>query len=233
MTPFGRAAGVIRQALLVVSAFAALTSATPARAQQEFPPPQGKGRVVVVLSGADGANDYGAVSAQIAQLGYDTVLFDANTLRTAYQTDGATLKTAIEQAQHMPHALPGKSALVGFSLGGGEALRFGTRLPDLVAGAVLWYPGTFDIKDVPGFVAGLEVPVLMFAGEIDNNRGCCLIGMARSLGAAAKAAGKPFDLVTYPNTGHDFVYGGGHYNPQSYQDAFQRMAARLRDYLGG
>jgi dienelactone hydrolase len=50
------------------------------------------------------------------------------------------VKTTIQQAQQMPHALPGKVALVGFSLGGGMCLYYGTQWPDLVTGAVVWYP---------------------------------------------------------------------------------------------
>jgi len=76
--------------------------------------------------------------------------FDGNPMEG---THGDGLKTAIQQAQQMPHALPGKVAVVGFSLGGGLSLYYGTQWPDLVAGAVVWYPATTFIKDVPGFVA--------------------------------------------------------------------------------
>jgi dipeptidyl aminopeptidase/acylaminoacyl peptidase len=76
------------------------------------------------------------------------------------------------------------------------------------------------------------MPVLMFAGESDTFRGCCLIENARTLAQAATAGGKPFELVTYPDTDHDFVKDGAHYNPRSYSDALQRTAARLKDYLG-
>src|SRR5208337_157358 len=33
----------------------------------------------------------------------------------------------------------------------------------------------------------------------------------RKLRRAAKSAGQPFELITYPNTNHDFVKGGEHY----------------------
>jgi dipeptidyl aminopeptidase/acylaminoacyl peptidase len=202
---------------------------TAARAQQEFPPPQGKGRVTVVLSGDNGTGEYETISRQIAALGYDAVLCDANTMRDG---SGAALKAAILAAQKMPHAVPGKVALVGFSLGGGISLAFGPHWPDLVAGVVEWYPGTSPIRDMKRFASELEVPVLMFAGEVDNYRGCCSVTTARSLAAEAKAQGKPFELVTYPDTQHDFIYGGYYYKPQAYQDASQRMAAALKRYLG-
>jgi dienelactone hydrolase len=213
----------------ILAAIAGLGACSPARAQQEFPPPQGKGRVVVVLSGQTGPQHYTAVSAAIAKLGYDAVLFDGNAMEGS---QGAAVKTAIEQAQRMPHALPGKVGLVGFSLGGGMSLFYGTHLPDLVAGVVAWYPLTSPIHDAARFVAGLKVPVLMLAGEDDTYKDCCLIKTARGLEAAAKAAGAPLELVSYSSTRHDFVIDGAYFNAKSYSDAMQRTANRLKAYLG-
>lgn len=198
------------------------------QAQQEFPPPQGKGRVVVVASGLSGTSHYETVTHEIAQMGYDAVLFDGGAMKG---TDGDALKKAIDQAQHMPHALPGKVAVVGFSAGGGISLYYGTQWPDQVAGVVAWYPATSFIKDIPRLAGRLKVPVLMFAGEKDKYRDCCLIGTAHSLADAAKASGAAFELVTYPKTDHDFVKNGSHYNAESYADALQRTAAKLREFF--
>jgi dienelactone hydrolase len=222
MMVFSRLAAAISVLILIAAA-------SVAQAQQEFPPPQGKGRVVVVASGMSGPEHYVTVSRQIAQLGYDVVLFDGNAMEG---THGAGVKTAIQQAQQMPHALPGKVALVGFSLGGGMVLYYGTQWPDLVTGSVVWYPATTFIRDVPGFVSRLKVPVLMFAGEDDTFRDCCLVTKARTLAAAATGSSVPFELITYPDTEHDFVIDGSHYNAQSYSDALQRTATKLKQYLG-
>ena len=200
-----------------------------ARAQQEFPPPQGSGRLVLVASGAMGMGAYTGMAKVIASLGYDAVLVDGNSMEG---TQGEGLRTAIGQAMRMPHALPGKFALVGFSLGGGMELFYGTTRPDFVAGAVLWYPATNFIHDYAGWASRLAVPMLMFAGEADTYRNCCLIDNARKLQAAASAAGKPFELVTYPDTQHDFIPGSRSYNPQAYNDALRRMTERLKQYFG-
>ena len=48
----------------------------------------------------------------------------------------------------------------------------------------------------------------------------------------SRSAGAAFELVTYPDAQHDFVYGGEHYNPKAYTDALQRTAAKLREQLG-
>ena len=144
----------------------------------------------------------------------------------------AAVETAIQQAQQMPHALPGKVAVVGLSLGGGMALLYATHLPNLVAGIVAWYPLTRPFQDAPSFVSNVSVPVLMFAGEDDTYKNCCLIATARSL-AAASPSGTPLQVITYPATKHDFIIGGHNYNENSYKDAMQRTAARLKQYLGG
>jgi len=198
-------------------------------AQQEFPPPQGKGRVVVLASGMSGPDHYEAVSREIAALGYDVVLFDGNAMEN---TNGEGVRTAIDQAMQMPHALPGKAAFVGFSLGGGMGLYYAVQEPEKIAGAILWYPANIFIKNVPGWTSKVKVPVLIFAGEKDNFRdGCCTAAKDSILKDAGTAAGLDVQLFTYKNTDHDFVRGGDHYREDSYNDAFQRTADRLKHLL--
>jgi dienelactone hydrolase len=213
----------------IISVLACLTAATVARAQQEFPPPQGKGRVVVVASGMSGPEHYTTVSREIAELGYDVVLFDGNTMEG---THGDGVKAAILQAQQMPHALPGKVVMVGFSLGGGMDLYYGSQWADLVIGGVLWYPANGFIQDVPGWAGRLQVPLLVFAGDRDHFRNnCCTADKDRTLSDAAKSADRRFELITYPDADHDFVKDGAHYNPRDYDDAFRHMAERLKVYF--
>jgi dienelactone hydrolase len=198
-----------------------------AAAQQEFPPPSGKGRVVVVAAGASGALNYRQVAGEIAKLGYDAVLVEANGWAAAPEQK---LREAIAAAQQMPHALPGKVGLVGFSLGGGYVLAHGTAWSDEVAVVAVWYPVTTTMKDVPAWARQVRVPTVMFAGEEDINR-CCRVDKARELGRAAQAAGAPFELTTYPNVPHGFVLGGEGYKPIPYANAFAKTAAALRKAL--
>ena len=200
-----------------------------AGAQQEFPPPQGKGRLVVLASGMSGPEHYQEVAGEIAKLGYDVVLSDG---RKEENTHGEGVKRDIATAITMPHALPGKVALVGFSLGGGEEMYWGTQSSDQVAGAVVWYPANQFIRDVPGFANRLAVPLVVFAGGKDHFRnGCCTADKDSALAEAAKAAGKSFDLTVYPDADHDFVKGGDHYNAKDYEDALQKTADALKTYL--
>ena len=214
--------------LSLVTTIAALFLANPAAAQEEFPPPSGKGRVVVVAAGASGKPAYREVSRRIAALGYDAVLFESNGWAN---TQGKGLRDAIAAALRMPHALPGKVGLVGFSLGGGYVLAYGTAWSDEVAVVAAWYPLTATFKDPAGWARRVTVPTVMFAGEDDIYKGCCLIDKARELGRAAAAAGAPFELVTYPNAPHGFVLGGESYKPMPYADAFARTQAALRKAL--
>jgi dienelactone hydrolase len=207
-----------------------LVTVPAARAQQEFPPPQGMGRLVVIASGLSGPEHYTEVSAEIAKLGYDVVLFDGN---GEENTQGKGVKRDIDKARTMPHALPGKVALVGFSLGGGMDLYYGTQLPDDVAGVVVWFPANAFIKDVPGFANRLQVPLVVFAGGKDHYRdNCCAADKDSTLQQAAKSAGKSFELTIYPDANHDFNKGGNNYNPKDYADALQHTADALKMFLG-
>jgi acetyl esterase/lipase len=221
---------IISRFAAIIAALACLGAVSVAQAQQEFPPPQGKGRVVVMGSGMSGPEHYTIVAREVAELGYDVVLFDGNTWEG---THGDGVKAAIQTALGMPHALPGKVALVGFSLGGGMSLYYGSQWGDQVAGGVLWYPANQFITDLPGWASRLAVPLLVFGGGKDHFRnGCCTADKDTQLKAAADAAGKPFDLKIYPDADHDFVKGGAHYNSADDADAFKMTADRLKVYLG-
>jgi len=202
-----------------------------ARSQEEFPPPQGKGRVVVLASGMSGPSHYREVAGEIAKLGYDVVLFDGN---AEENTRGVKVRADIQAAMGMPHAMPGKVALVGFSLGGGEQMFWATgpMSAENVAVGVFWYPANAFIKDVSGYAGRLTVPVFVFAGGKDHFRnGCCTADKDKELQDTSKTAGKPYELTVYPDADHDFVKGGDHYNDKDYADAFMHMADVLKMYL--
>ena len=203
----------------------ALVLAPYALGQQEFPPPQGNGHVVVLVSGTAGPEHDKAFAHDIAALGYNVTVFDGNKI---YATGAEGLRSGIEQARQMPNALPGKVALIGLSLGGGVALAYGSQMTNDVAVDIVWYPATGFYLRIPGYASRFKVPVLMFAGESDSYKNCCLISTARTIAADAAAVKAPFELVTYPGTDHDFIVGGSGYKPESYKDALGRTAARLK-----
>jgi dienelactone hydrolase len=220
---------LIRGVLIIFGLIIFSTTIAPAHAQEELPPPNGYGRVVILIGGqVTHTPYYRTVGNQIAQLGYDVVLFNHGPI---VDTQGAGLRTDIQQALRMPHAAPGKVGLIGFSAGGGDVLRYGSQNSDIASVIIAWYPNTQWVAQEPDFVGSLRLPVLMLVGETDIYRGCCLASTARTLAAAA-AAGRQVELATYPYVGHDFIAGGAHYDPQAYADAVQRTAAKLAQYLG-
>lgn len=239
----------IAQALLllfVVGTTAGLNQAAAddALTQGVYPPPGGKGRVVILISGGDGPGRYESFAADVAKLGYYAVLLDARevwgsgsgaagiTLTAEDQKGSERLKAAILRAQQSGGAAPGKVAVIGFSRGGGVALLLAAALPDLVSGIVAYYPNTGRIAhdaDYKTFVDRfIKVPVLMLAGAEDNFYDCCLIDTARKLETAAKAANAPFELVVYPDANHLFNFK----RPDDGADAWRRTTAKLRQYLG-
>jgi len=215
---------------LAVSLLVAVLVTPRALAQQEIAPPQGKGHVVVFVSGIAGPKHDKALYEAIAALGYDVYVCDG---RQIAKSPGASLRAAIQAAQQSPHALPGKVALVGVSLGGGFSLALGSEWPDVVAVDIAWYPATGFASRLPGFARRMSVPVLMFAGESDHFENCCLIKTARAIETSAKANNAPFELVTYPGADHDFIKGGRNYNSAAYEDALNRTAVKLKAAFSG
>jgi dienelactone hydrolase len=224
----------LRRHASLIAMLVALLASQAAVAQEEIPPPSGKGRLVVVLSGATGAANYRVVANRIAALGYDVALFDSNAINAAKKGGplSTALSNAVAQARQLPHALPGKIGLVGFSLGGGMVLGYGSAWSNDVAVVAAWYPATREIKDVPAFVRRISVPVVMFAGTADEYRFCCMIDKAREIDGAAKAARAPFELTTYSGVGHGFSIPGTSYDAGSTEDAFARTTVALKRYLG-
>ena len=93
------------------------------------------------------------------------------------------------------------------------------------------YPSYTNITDIRDFVKGIKVPILMLAGEADSYLGCCLIGTARSMAAAAKQFGVPLELVSYSGINHAFNLGFLSHNDAATADAWRRTVIRLAQYL--
>jgi dipeptidyl aminopeptidase/acylaminoacyl peptidase len=207
--------------------FAALITGRAAAQPQEpkreiFPPALGKGAIVVVASGMSGTTSFRDFSSKLSELGYYTVLVDGNDAIRA-----ATLRTVIADSQSAPQAIPGKVALVGFSLGGVAVLLHSAPLKDQVSAVVAYYPAIdWFVSDITALAAKLQTPVLLFAGEKDQNMGCCKIESMRALDAAPKAV--PFELIVYPNADHRFNLKGFEYRAQDADDAWARTAAFLK-----
>ena len=202
-------------------------------AQKEYVPKDGgTGRVVVLVSGQKGPDNYNELAAALAEQSFDVFLIDGNDFWANGVAGATLLRGVIECAQTSSHAAPGKVGVVGASLGGATALTYAARMPQLVGAVVAQYPLTSFIKDPADFVGKMKVPVLMLAGTSDTYKSCCLIEMARKLADAAKAGGAPLDLVEYPGVDHGFSSDDSKRRDIS-ADSLHRTVEFLRQRLGG
>ncbi len=199
-------------------------------AETAYAPAGGQGPIVVVLSGHSGPGLYHGYAAELARLGYYTVLLDGKDILTREQDGAGNLRKAIERAQRAPAAVPGRAAVIGFSQGGGGSLAHAANMPDLVSAVVAYYPATSWVPEMGLLAARFQVPVLVLAGEADRYHNCCLIESMRAMEAAARERQATFELVVYPHTDHGFNLKTAAYRGDADADAWRRTTETLRRY---
>jgi dienelactone hydrolase len=186
-----------------------------------------------VISGQSGSANYTPVAKQIEALGYNVVLVDGNDIFKRDNAGLPALNATFAALQGNPATIPGKVGVVGFSLGGGAALTYATRMSDKVATVVAYYPYTAFIQDPADFAGKMKVPTLVLAATKDTYKNCCMIDMARRLAQAAKSASPPtLTLVEYPSADHAFILPGPKQRAADAADALKRTQAHLRAALG-
>lgn len=211
--------------LALVAPAAALAQDGPP--QEVFLPKAEKGPVVIVISGQSGPRNYRGIAAQVAGLGYYTVLIDGNDILTRQQDGAQNLRNVISRALAAPNAVPGKAMVLGFSMGGGGVLAHAVAMPELVSAAVTYYPATNWIRNLPGVVGRVRIPVLVLAAERDQYKNCCVIASMRDLETAARAQKVPLELVVYPEADHNFNLRGANYRADDSADAWRRTTEML------
>jgi dienelactone hydrolase len=208
-------------------------------AQTAYASANGPGRVAIVISGQTGPASYQTYAAELAKLGYYAVLVDGKDILNRTQwPDAPNLRKVIERSQRSPSAIPGKVAVVSFSLGGGGALLHATAMPDSVSMVVAYYPFTREWADkLNWFVKRFRVPVLVLAAERDRYKECCVVETARAMDIAAKSVGARFELVVYPEADHGFnLQTGAQGEPASAyrrdddRDAWRRTVEMLKQH---
>ena len=207
-------------------------------AQIAYAPGPWPGPVIIVISGKTGPVLYQSYAEELAKLGYYTVLLTGKDILNPELTGEASLKKAIDRAQHSPHAVPGKAAVIGFSLGGGGALYNATPLSNLVSMVVAYYPYTKTWANrTDMFVKRFQVPVLLLVAQRDRYMDCCVIETAQAIEVAAKQNGKQFELVVYPEANHGFNLQtgaegepAGAYRRDDDIDAWRRTVKMLKLY---
>jgi carboxymethylenebutenolidase len=143
------------------------------------------------------------------------------------------LDATVAWAKSTGHADTQKLGVVGFCWGGCQVWLYSAHNPKVRA-AVAWYgilrrPSTALAPKSPLDLASqIDVPVLGLYGEADAAIPMSQINLMR---AELNAAGKPSEIVVYPNTPHGFNADyRPSYRPQQARDGWQRMEAWFRDH---
>lgn len=117
----------------------------------------------------------------------------------------------------------GKSATIGFCMGGGQSFAFAGEVPGLNA-AVVFYGGAPD----EALMAKIKAPVIGFYGENDER----VTATAAPAAEKMKALGKSFEYHVYPRATHAFLMfqdmGG---NGPATADSWPRATAFLKQHL--
>src|SRR5580693_1336470 len=140
----------------------------------------------------------------------------------------ADLDATVAWAKSTGHADTHKLGIVGFCWGGGQVWLYAAHNPNLRA-AVAWYgilqrSSTESTPKSPlDLAAQIDVPVLGLYGGADVAIPMSQIDQMR---VELKAAGKPSEIVVYPDTPHGFNADyRPSYRPQQARDGWKRMEA--------
>ena len=210
----------------------------------EYPEGDGKEPIVIVMQHGPGMDDWQrALADQLALQGFIAIAADlhsglgpnggnydsfagtddvmrANARLTADDMFNR-YKAARDWGMRLPRA-NGKSASIGFCMGGGNSFRFASEIPELNA-AVVFY-GTPANREM---LAKIKAPVLAFYGDDDAR----VTATMAPTEAAMKAAGKSFEAHSYPHGTHGFLeyqdLGG---NPTATSDSWARTIAFLKEH---
>jgi carboxymethylenebutenolidase len=117
----------------------------------------------------------------------------------------------------------GKVGAVGFCFGGGIVNMLATRVPDLAA-AVPYYGGQPPAAEVPKINAAVQAHYASNDERINAG--------IPAYEAALKAAGKKYEIFTYPNTQHGFHNDTTpRYDEAAAKLAWQRTLSHFKKYL--
>lgn len=210
-----------------------------------YPAGTGKAGIVVVMQHGPGMDDWmRALGDQLSRDGFIALVPDLHTgmgpnggsydsfdgpdgafAANAFLMPDQTLaayKAVREYGMKLPRA-NGKSASLGFCMGGSNSWIFATEVPDLNA-AVVFY-GTAPNAEA---LAKIKAPVMGFFGEDDAR----ITATVEPTSAEMKRLGKRFESHIYPHATHGFLefqdLGG---NPLATSDSWTRTIAFLKQHL--
>ena len=210
----------------------------------EYPEGDGKAPIVIVMQHGPGMDDWQrALADQLALQGFIAIAADLHSglgpnggnYDSFQGTDDVMRANARLTADDMFNRYKaardwgmklaranGKSASIGFCMGGGNSFRFASEIPDLNA-AVVFYGSPANQE----MLAKIKAPVLAFYGDDDAR----VTATMAPTEASMKAAGKSFEAHSYPHGTHGFLeyqdLGG---NPTATADSWTRTIAFLKEH---
>jgi carboxymethylenebutenolidase len=210
----------------------------------EYPAGDGKAPVVIVMQHGPGMDDWQrALADQLAEQGFIAIAPDLHSglgpnggnydsfggtdevMRAIARITPDDMQARYKAARDYGLKLPrsnGKSASVGFCMGGGNSFRFAGEVPDLNA-AVVYYGATPN-KEI---MAKIKAPVLAFYGDDDAR----VTAANEPTIAAMKELGKSFESHVYPHATHGFLeYQDLAGNPFATSDSWSRTIAFLKEH---
>jgi carboxymethylenebutenolidase len=143
------------------------------------------------------------------------------------------LDAAVAYAKASGKADTAKLGITGFCWGGRIVWLYAAHNPSLKAG-VAWYgrltspTNELQPKHPLDLVDSLKAPVLGLYGEADTG---IPVASVEKMRAALKAAGKPGDIVLYPDTPHAFFADyRPSYRKEQAEDGWKRMLEWFKKY---
>ncbi len=149
------------------------------------------------------------------------------------QQVASDLDATVKWAEDTHKADTSRLGIVGFCWGGRQVWLYAAHNPQLKAG-VSWYgvlerPKTTMTPQNPIDLAPrIDTPVLGLYGGADP---AIPVAQIDAMRAALKAAGKPSEIIVYPDTPHGFNADyRSSYRPQQARDAWQRMLSWFKQH---
>ena len=149
------------------------------------------------------------------------------------QQVASDLDATVAWAKSTGKAATTKLGITGFCWGGRQVWLYAAHNPSLKA-AVAWYgplqspASNLRPKNPIDLVNQIDVPVLGLYGGKDM---AIPLAQIEQMRAALKAAGKPSEIVIYPEAGHGFNADyRPSYNPQAAKDGWKRMQSWFKDH---